>query len=61
VWALAGTRPRDNNEAFPEGYDAHWEGVDVGDHPPRQATDGFHRWEESWIEARRHDYDQSES
>jgi hypothetical protein len=49
-----------NNEAFDEGYDAYWEGVDVGDNPHEPETEEFRCWEEGWVQARNHDYDESE-
>jgi ribosome modulation factor len=50
-----------NNHAFMEGYDAYWEGVDVGDNPYEKETDDFRHWQAGWVEARNHDYDESES
>jgi ribosome modulation factor len=50
----------DSNEAFQEGYDAYWDGVDISDNPYEQETDDFRRWEEGWVQARNHDYDESE-
>ena len=29
-----------NNEAYDEGYDAYWDGVDVSDNPYEEDTDG---------------------
>jgi hypothetical protein len=50
----------DNNEAFEKGYDAYWEGVDVGNNPYEQGTEDFRRWNEGWSAARKHDYDENE-
>jgi ribosome modulation factor len=49
-----------NNEAFDEGYDAYWNGVDAEDNPYEQETEDSRRWQEGWTEARNHDYDESE-
>ncbi|MGA2063281.1 MAG: hypothetical protein ABSG67_22655 [Thermoguttaceae bacterium] len=48
------------NDAFEEGYDAYWEGVDVSDNPYEEDTDEHCSWEEGWRAARKHDYDESE-
>ncbi len=51
-----------NNDAFDEGYDAYWDGVDVSDNPYEEEADAAKRqsWEEGWRKAREHDYDESE-
>ena len=51
-----------NNEAFGEGYDAYWEGVDVSDNPydEENESDSHLSWEQGWRKAREHDYDESE-
>jgi ribosome modulation factor len=51
-----------NNEAFDEGYDAYWEGVDVSDNPYDAETQADARlsWKQGWRKARQHDYDESE-
>jgi ribosome modulation factor len=50
------------NDAYDEGYNAYWEGVDVSDNPYDKKTDAAQResWEAGWREARKHDYDESE-
>ncbi|MGA2034622.1 MAG: hypothetical protein ABSG68_20435 [Thermoguttaceae bacterium] len=50
-----------DHDAFDEGYDAYWEGVDVSDNPYDEETDAARResWEAGWREARKHDYDES--
>ena len=49
-----------NNEAFEEGYDAYWDGVDVGDNPYDEDAEEQRCWEDGWRSARKHDYDESE-
>ena len=34
-----------NNDAYHEGYDAYWDGVDVSDNPYEEGTDGHCSWE----------------
>ena len=48
------------NDAFDEGYDAYWDGVDVGDNPYDEETEERRSWEDGWRAARKHDYDESE-
>jgi ribosome modulation factor len=55
-----GDSPMTNNDAFQEGYDAYWEGVDVSDNPYDEETDDRRSWEEGWRAARKHDYDENE-
>ena len=48
-------------DAFEEGYDAYWDGVDAGGNPygedePKERQG----WESGWRAARKHDYDESE-
>jgi ribosome modulation factor len=49
-----------NNEAYKEGYDAYWDGVNVIDNPYDEETEERRSWEEGWRAARKHDYDESE-
>ncbi len=51
-----------NNEAFDEGYDAYWEGVDDSDNPydEEQEADQRLSWEQGWRKARQHDYDEDD-
>jgi ribosome modulation factor len=49
-----------DHDAFEEGYNAYWEGVDVSDNPYEEDTDGHRSWEKGWRAARKHDYDESE-
>jgi ribosome modulation factor len=49
-----------SDEAYEEGYDAYWDGVDGNNNPYDEDTDERRRWEEGWIEARNHDYDESD-
>ena len=49
-----------NYDAFEEGYDAYWEGVDVSGNPYDKGTEERRSWEEGWRKARQHDYDESE-
>ena len=51
-----------NNEAYDEGYDAYWEGVDVSENPYNEKKEADARllWELGWRKARQHDYDESE-
>ncbi len=50
-----------DHDAYEEGYDAYWEGVDISDNPYDKKTDAVERksWEAGWREARKHDYDES--
>ena len=52
--------PMATGNAFDEGYDAYWDGVDVADNPYEEDTDEHRSWEEGWRSARKHDYDESE-
>jgi len=47
-------------DAFEEGYDAYWDGVDVSDNPYNEEEKERRSWEEGWRAARKHDYDESE-
>ncbi len=49
-----------SHDAFEEGYDAYWEGVDVEGNPYAEDTDECLSWNQGWTEARNHDYDESE-
>ena len=51
-----------DHQAHDEGYDAYWDGSDVGDNPYDQEADAARResWEIGWRTARKHDYDESE-
>jgi hypothetical protein len=51
-----------NHEAYDQGCDAHWDGVDVSDNPYDAEKDAEARrdWEQGWRKARQHDYDESE-
>ena len=51
-----------NNEAYDEGYDAYWEGVDDSDNPydEEQEADARLSWELGWRKARQHDYDEDD-
>jgi ribosome modulation factor len=48
------------DDAFDEGYDAYWDGVDAIDNPYDEGTEERRSWEEGWRAARQHDYDESE-
>jgi ribosome modulation factor len=47
-------------DAFDEGYDAYWDGVDVSDNPYDEETEERGSWEAGWHAARRHDYDEDD-
>ena len=49
-------------EAYDEGYDAYWDGVDCEGNPYDQEEEPVKRrsWEEGWREARKHDYDEDD-
>ena len=51
-----------DHEAYDEGYDAYWDGVDVSGNPYDQEKEPEKRrsWEDGWREARKHDYDESD-
>ncbi|MGA2067227.1 MAG: hypothetical protein ABSG86_19805 [Thermoguttaceae bacterium] len=57
-----GDKPMPNHDAFDEGYDAYWEGMDVSDNPYDQEKEAEKRnsWEEGWRAARKNDYDESD-
>ena len=59
--AASCNRMADNN-AFDEGYDAYWEGVDVSDNPydEEKEADARLSWEQGWRKARQHDYDEDD-
>jgi hypothetical protein len=48
------------NDAYDDGYDAYWEGVDVSDNPHDEETEERCHLENGWRAARKHDYDESE-
>jgi ribosome modulation factor len=48
------------NDAYEEGYDAYWDGVDVTDNPYEADTTDHRSWEAGWRAARKHDYNESE-
>jgi hypothetical protein len=50
------------NEAYDQGYDAYWDGVDVGFNPydEEKEADARLSWEEGGRKAREHDYDESD-
>ena len=48
------------NDAFEDGYDAYWEGIDLRGNPHDEGTEERHLWEDGWRAARKHDYDESE-
>ncbi|MEN6449875.1 MAG: Rmf/CrpP family protein [Thermoguttaceae bacterium] len=47
-------------EAYQEGYDAYWEGVDQTDNPYDEDTAERLAWEDGWRAGRRDDYDESD-
>jgi ribosome modulation factor len=51
-----------NNEAFDQGYDAYWDGVDISDNPFDEETEDDARlaWDQGWRKARQHDYDEDD-
>jgi len=49
-----------DNDAYDEGYDAYWDGVEVSDNPYEEDTNGHRSWEEGWRAARKQDHDESE-
>lgn len=51
-----------DHDAFEEGYDAYWNGLDREDNPYDQEQEVGKRnvWEEGWRKAREHDYDESD-
>ncbi len=51
-----------DHEAYDEGYDAYWDGVDCEENPydPEQEPEKRNSWEEGWREARKHDYDEDD-
>ncbi len=53
-------KPPTDHDAYEEGYDAYWVGVDDSENPHDDDTDGHRSWEAGWRAARQHDYDESE-
>jgi ribosome modulation factor len=51
-----------DNDAFDEGYDAYWDGIDGEDNPYDRELEPEKRdsWELGWREARKHDYDEED-
>jgi hypothetical protein len=49
-----------DTEAYDEGYDAYWDGVDESSNPHDAETDKHLSWNEGWLKAKQHDYDESE-
>lgn len=49
-----------DNDAYHEGYDAYWDGVDVSNNPYDEEIEERRSWEAGWRAGRRHDYDESE-
>ena len=49
-----------NREAFEDGYDAYWEGMDVSGNPHDEDSEEYRLWEDGWRGARGHDYDESD-
>ena len=48
------------NDAYEDGYDAYWDGIDVSGNPYDEETEERRYWEDGWRSARKHDYDESE-
>ena len=50
-----------DHEAFEQGCDAYWDGVDVSENPYTEEKDADARrsWEDGWRSARKDDYDES--
>lgn len=40
-----------DSDAFQEGYDAYWDGVDLDDSPYVLGTEHSFRWDEGWSHA----------
>ena len=51
-----------NRDAYDEGYDAYWDGLDREGNPYDQEKELEKRnsWEEGWRDARKHDYDEDD-
>jgi ribosome modulation factor len=51
-----------DQDAYEEGYDGYWDGLDCEDNPYESEKEPEKResWDEGWREARKHDYDESE-
>ena len=50
-----------DHEAYDEGYDAYWDGLEREDNPYQEQEPEKHKsWEEGWREARKHDYDEDD-
>lgn len=44
-----------DEEAFQQGYDAYWDGVDCDDNPFISETDQHYSWDEGWSQAQLED------
>ena len=54
-------RPMTDHDAYDEGYDAYWDGIDCEDNPYQEdEPEKRSSWEEGWREARKHDYDEDD-
>jgi ribosome modulation factor len=51
-----------DHDAYEEGYDGYWDGLDCEDNPYESEKEPEKRksWDEGWREARKHDYDESD-
>ena len=48
------------HDAFEDGYDAYWKGVDISDNPYDEETEECRSWEDGCRSARKHDHHESE-
>ncbi len=46
-----------SDQAFEDGYDAYWAGVDSDDNPHKPGTEGQYSWDEGWSQAQLEDED----
>ena len=51
-----------DHDAFEEGYDDYWDGLAREDNPyeAEKEPEKHRSWEEGWLAAQKHDYDESE-
>lgn len=52
--------PRNDDEAFEEGYDAYWDGVDSDNNPHPHGTEQHPSWDEGWSQAQLEDEQEEE-
>ena len=49
-----------DDNAFEEGYDAYWDGIDADDNPHPSGTEQRSSWDEGWSQAQLEDRETDE-